>query len=157
MDDTLETLARSLEDDELNRILTVDSAQYRDEMLTLARAEAARRGLSVTAPEAREGRESTVGAAVRALADGIATAFRPGRFTAAGKRVTCAHCAGDQFESRPAVVNTRAFTFIGLDWLDRGATVLVCEACGLLAWFRVAPERVRDQAEAFGRNREPNS
>ena len=40
-----------------------------------------------------------------------------------------------------AVANTRGLTFFGLDWLDRGATVLSRTRCGLLQWFRAAPSR----------------
>lgn len=145
MNDTLADRINALHDDELLRVVTVDADQYRPEALELALAEVERRKLRI--PEelpAGTSDAAPVSEALRAFADGVASEFRPGRFTAAGRPVKCLHCAGETFQSRPALVNTRALTFFRLDWLNQGATVLVCEACGLLAWFRVPPDRVRD-------------
>jgi len=147
MNDTLEQRIGELPDEELLLLLTTDADKYRSEAIELARAEAERRHLDVEAPGPSEHSEgSTLGEAFRAIAGGVASEFRSGRFTAAGKLIACPHCAGEIFELRSAVVNTRALTFLRLDWLNRGASVLVCEACGLFTWFRSAPDRVRDEA-----------
>lgn len=143
MNDTLEQRINALSDEELKRMLTIDADQYRPEALELGGAEARRRELEIEAP-AEDATASSVASALGAFADGVASEFRAGGFIAAGRRITCTHCSGESFKLRPAVVNTRGLTFFGLDWLDRGATVLVCEACGLLMWFRVAPERAHD-------------
>lgn len=144
MNDTLGQRIGELPDDELLLLLTTDADKYRAEALELARAEAERRNLNVAAlGQSGHSEGSTLGEAFHAFATGVSSEFRSGRFTAAGKPIACPHCAGEIFELRSAVVNTKALTFLRLDWLNRGAAVLVCEACGLLNWFRNAPDRVR--------------
>jgi hypothetical protein len=143
MNDTLAQRIGELPDEELLLLLTTEADKYRAEALALARAEAERRNLDVDAPGLSVHRDgSTLGEAFRAFATGVSSEFRAGRFTAAGKPIACPHCGGEVFELRSAVVNTRALTFLRLDWLNRGAAVLVCESCGLFSWFRSAPERV---------------
>lgn len=145
MNDTLERRISELHDEDLLLLLTTDADQYRADALELARAEARRRHLEIAPPAHSENREgSNLGEAFRGFADGVASEFRDGRFTAAGKPIACAHCGGELFELRSAVVNTRLLTFFALDWLNQGASVLVCKACGLLTWFRSAPDRVRE-------------
>ncbi|HNX49575.1 MAG TPA: hypothetical protein PLS53_07900 [Thermoanaerobaculaceae bacterium] len=135
----------SLTDEELIRLLTVEADQYRDEVLDMARAEAARRGLIIgdERPEASPS-GANIGTALRAFGQGVATAFAPGRYTAAGKVVLCPHCGHDCFESQPAVVSTRGLTLFGLAWLNQGATVLACARCGLVQWFRTPPEHTSE-------------
>ncbi len=146
MTETLGLRIVSLTDDELIRLLTVEAEQYRDEALDLARAEATRRGLDIgdSGPAPKLG-GANIGTALRAFGQGVgqavATAFRPARYTAGGKTLLCTHCGHDRFDSQTAVVNTRGLTFFGLDWLDKGATVLSCTRCGLVQWFRTPPER----------------
>lgn len=57
------------------------------------------------------------------------------RYEKAGIVVTCSHCGGDEFDERSAQLNTAGATFLGLDWANRNATVLVCRSCGHLEWF----------------------
>jgi predicted nucleic-acid-binding Zn-ribbon protein len=52
-----------------------------------------------------------------------------------GKTLTCIHCGGDSFDERQAQLNTAGMTFLKLDWLNKSATVFVCETCGRLEWF----------------------
>ncbi|MHB8799390.1 MAG: zinc ribbon domain-containing protein [Thermoanaerobaculia bacterium] len=142
MTDTLSLRIASLGDEEIVRILTVDAEQYRPEALDVARAEATRRKLSLDAgAPAPEPTDRSLGRAVRAFGQGVASQLGPAAFTAAEKVVSCPHCGGQSFEERQAVVNTRGLTFFGLDWLDKGVTVLSCTRCGLLQWFRIAPAR----------------
>ena len=144
MNETLERRISQLDDEDLLLLLTTHAEEYRPEALEQARAEAARRNLEVKAPRMPEDRTAKgVGSALRSFADGVASELGSGRYTAAGRPVSCAQCGADEFVARPAVVNTRGLTFFGLDWLDRGAVVLVCERCGLLTWFQRAPDRVR--------------
>ncbi len=145
MTETLRLRIASLTDDELVRLLTVEADQYRDEALDIARTEAARRGVVIgdPAPVTSPG-GAPIGTALRALGQGVATAFLPGQYAAAGKVVLCTHCGHDRFDSQSAVVNTRGLTFFGLDWLDKGATALACTRCGLVQWFRTAPERASE-------------
>jgi hypothetical protein len=145
MTETLRLRIESLTDDALVRLLTVEADQYREEALDIARAEAAQgASSSETRPPVASPGGAHIGTALRAFGQGVATAFLPGQCTAAGKAVLCTHCGNDRFDSQSAVVNTRGLTFFGLDWLDKGATVLACTRCGLVQWFRTAPERVSE-------------
>lgn len=71
---------------------------------------------------------------------GIIESFRRGlegdyEYEIAGKPVRCSHCGGSHFDERKGLVNTTSMTFLGLDWADRTAKVLVCQGCGHLEWF----------------------
>ena len=57
------------------------------------------------------------------------------RFSVAGIAVTCAHCGGVEFDDRSALLNTPGMTFLGLDWANRSATLLICKKCGHVSWF----------------------
>ncbi|BAK43616.1 zinc ribbon domain-containing protein [Eggerthella sp. YY7918] len=57
------------------------------------------------------------------------------RYEMAGIIVTCSHCGGEEFDERSVQLNTTGATFLGLDWANRNATVLVCKNCGHLEWF----------------------
>ena len=59
----------------------------------------------------------------------------PERFSVAGVSVKCPHCGGQSFEERSAMLNTPGLTFLGLDWANRSATLLVCTRCGHVSWF----------------------
>ena len=52
-----------------------------------------------------------------------------------GKPLTCAHCGGDSFDERQALLDTAGMAFFKLDWLNKSATVFVCQDCGRLEWF----------------------
>lgn len=145
MNDTLVQRLQALTDVDLIRLLTLDADQYRQEALDIARAEAARRNLTVdaallptdpAAPDLLDSLRSSLG--------DIRRRQEPGRFTAADRPITCHHCDSDVFEDRTALLNTRVLTFFRLDWLNRDATVLVCAQCGLLQWFAKAPVRVSE-------------
>lgn len=53
----------------------------------------------------------------------------------AGKILTCPHCGGQDFMESQALVNTTAMTFFKLDWLDKSASVFICQDCGRMEWF----------------------
>ena len=63
------------------------------------------------------------------------------RYETAGKPIVCPHCEGRTFFEASALLNTRGLTFFNLDWADKAATTLACEACGLILWFMIEPTR----------------
>jgi hypothetical protein len=65
----------------------------------------------------------------------------PNRYQIQGKAVRCAHCAGESFALRTALLNTPGMTFFDLDWANRTATVLVCSECSQIQWFLERPSR----------------
>lgn len=56
-------------------------------------------------------------------------------YEVAGRQVVCPHCGGVEFDESQAQLNTAGMTFLGFDWANRSATVLVCRACGHIEWF----------------------
>src|SRR5262245_713320 len=65
------------------------------------------------------------------------------RYAAAHQRVVCPHCQGDLFLEGRALLNTPGMTLLNLDWAQRSAYILTCEACGRIEWFARRPVRVR--------------
>lgn len=53
----------------------------------------------------------------------------------AGLPITCLHCHHDHFMEGKALLNSRAATFFGLDWLNDAAITLTCTRCGYIHWF----------------------
>lgn len=51
------------------------------------------------------------------------------------KPLTCPHCGGEDFEVRPAQLQTRGLAIFNLEWMAKTATVFVCDGCGRLEWF----------------------
>lgn len=68
--------------------------------------------------------------------------FGPGRYRSVGKDITCGHCGGEEFAEGSAQLNTRALTFMDLDWMNKSATTLACRNCGRIMWFVKKPERL---------------
>lgn len=105
--------------------MTYDGMRYKRVRTHGARANL-RHGLS---PHARK--ERTVG---------FISSFKRGlsgddSYEAAGRQVECAHCGSVDFEQSTAQLNTAGLTFLGLDWANRNATILVCKECGHIEWF----------------------
>ena len=75
--------------------------------------------------------------ASKAIADGGG----PARYTAGGKMIVCEHCGHVEFDEGRAQLNTAALLFLNLDWANRSATTLMCDACGRIHWYGFAPER----------------
>jgi predicted nucleic-acid-binding Zn-ribbon protein len=76
------------------------------------------------------------------LFDSTKTEKGPASFSSSGKRITCSHCGGNQFESGSILLNTPGMTFFGLDWANRTATTLACTSCGKLQWFILELQRL---------------
>lgn len=64
------------------------------------------------------------------------------RYSVAGIQVKCSHCGGQDFDAGSAMLNTAGMTFLGLDWANRNASVLICTRCGHVEWFLGEPERI---------------
>jgi len=58
------------------------------------------------------------------------------RYTSsAGLQIDCIHCKHDRFAIGKALLNTRGMSLFDLDWLNAGATTLICKRCGYIHWF----------------------
>jgi hypothetical protein len=63
------------------------------------------------------------------------------RARGSGRRLVCPICAGETFVERRSLLNTRGFTFFGLDWANRTAVNYICATCGYIMWFLSEPAR----------------
>lgn len=72
----------------------------------------------------------------------------PVSFVAGGKKVRCPHCGSDRFHAGRALLNTAGMTLLNLDWANKEATILTCAPCGMIQWFRVAPEPLEESADS---------
>ncbi len=52
-----------------------------------------------------------------------------------GHPLKCQVCGHDQFWRHEVLLNTRAFTFFDMEWMNREATCVICEQCGYVHWF----------------------
>ena len=127
---------QNMDDEQLVCMATTDRAQYRQETLELTEAEARRRGLDLhNSPISTEPESAGFGAAARSAVKAAKEAIGSQRFVAAGKPVVCSHCGCDLFQEQNVLLNTRGLTFFQLDWLDKGAFILVCTRCSQVLWF----------------------
>ena len=81
----------------------------------------------------------------KALKDGLRAAMEGSdghAYEAAGRRVRCSHCGGEEFHAREAMLNTGGLTALNLDCANASGTALVCTRCSLIQWFLRAPDRV---------------
>ena len=53
----------------------------------------------------------------------------------AGHWLKCPVCAGETFWRREAQLNTRAMTFLDLDWVNPKGDCYICESCRHILWF----------------------
>lgn len=60
-----------------------------------------------------------------------------------GRLVTCPQCGHEHFSEGSAQLNTAGMTFLGLDWADRSATILICKQCGRIEWYMQRPTVIR--------------
>lgn len=81
---------------------------------------------------------------IEGFKQGLAGEPDPTRFAVAGKQVVCAHCQGIEFDASNALLNTSGLTFLGLDWANREAHVLVCRRCSAVQWFLQEPTPLQD-------------
>jgi predicted nucleic-acid-binding Zn-ribbon protein len=64
------------------------------------------------------------------------------QFAVADVQAKCPHCGGVEFDEGYAMLNTAGLTFLGLDWANREANLLICTNCGRVEWFLQEPKRV---------------
>lgn len=60
---------------------------------------------------------------------------RDGKYYLDSRPMLCPLCASDDFERRRGVMETRAMSFFGYDWANRGKTQLICRGCGYILSF----------------------
>ena len=53
----------------------------------------------------------------------------------ADENVACLVCGCADFETRSTILDKRGMTFLGLEWLNRSATLYICRNCGHIMWF----------------------
>jgi uncharacterized protein with PIN domain len=66
---------------------------------------------------------------------GAKAALGPGRYSAAGKTITCPHCGGELFKEGSALLVRRGTAIVEAEWASKGATTLLCTRCGRIQWF----------------------
>ena len=70
---------------------------------------------------------------------------RPMKFTAGDKKIKCPHCGcEDFFILNEVLLNTPGMTFMGLDWANKKADVLVCSNCSRLEWYLNTPNPITE-------------
>jgi predicted nucleic-acid-binding Zn-ribbon protein len=139
----LQKRIQELSDDELLVMVNDDPSQYVPEAISFATAEVARRGLTGDDSPAKDP-QTMADSLVRSAkvgAKAVGEAMRPGIYHAAGQKAACPHCGNDHFSEQSVLLNTRGLTFFKLDWLNKGATALICSECGFIQWFSRAPKR----------------
>jgi hypothetical protein len=52
-----------------------------------------------------------------------------------GNEFRCVICKGEEFSVGHFLLNTRFNTLINSDWMDKGATCLICNDCSYIHWF----------------------
>lgn len=62
------------------------------------------------------------------------------RFRAGNAKIICPCCQHDHFDKDYRQLNSRGATFLGFDWANKNATILVCQRCSYIAWFMAEPE-----------------
>ncbi|WEK55812.1 MAG: hypothetical protein P0Y55_07135 [Candidatus Cohnella colombiensis] len=61
------------------------------------------------------------------------------RYHAGGAVVSCPCCHNDTFDKDYRQLNTSGLSFLGLDWANKNATILVCQRCTHISWFMKDP------------------
>ena len=78
--------------------------------------------------------------ALKAGVKGFQTANDPAEVSVAGRPVRCPHCGETRFVQDNALLNTRVRSALNADWMDPGATILICAECGRVEWFAKEPD-----------------
>ena len=59
----------------------------------------------------------------------------PQQVNVKGRKLICTVCGHDVFKPRKAQLNTRAASFINLDWANKSAYCYICANCSHIEWF----------------------
>lgn len=60
----------------------------------------------------------------------------PNQVLIKNKKLICPICENDHFIETRAQLNTRAMSFLDLDWANKQGTCYVCSDCTYIFWFR---------------------
>lgn len=62
-------------------------------------------------------------------------AGKPVQAAVADKWLACLVCGKGEFSERPVKLNTTGAEFLGVEWVNRTATALICTNCGYVHEF----------------------
>jgi len=65
-----------------------------------------------------------------------------GAYQSMNKKIECPNCGHNQFEMRDILLNTPGLTFLGLDWANRSASILICTNCSRIEWYLNKPTSI---------------
>ena len=124
-----------LSDVDLVRMLTSDATGQSEDLLVEAEAEALRRGLPIDEGFIPRDTDDPSIAEFVAAADEAGESADGEMFQNGGRDIVCTQCGSERFRTRRILLNTRGLTALKLDWLNQGATALICVRCGLIQLF----------------------
>ena len=61
------------------------------------------------------------------------------RYNAGGVHLVCPCCQNDTFDLDYRQLNSRGATFLGFDWANKNAAILICKRCSYISWFMNEP------------------
>ncbi|MFC5402709.1 hypothetical protein [Cohnella soli] len=61
------------------------------------------------------------------------------RYYAGERTISCPCCGNDSFDKDFRMLNSRGASFLGLDWANKNATILICDNCTHILWFMSEP------------------
>lgn len=64
------------------------------------------------------------------------------KYKAGNIKLVCPCCQNDTFDKDYRQLNSRGATFLGFDWANRNAIILICKQCSYISWFMHEPEEV---------------
>ncbi len=59
----------------------------------------------------------------------------PQQVNVKGRKLICTVCGHDVFKARKAQLNTKAASFMNLDWANKSAYCYICDNCSHIEWF----------------------
>ena len=59
----------------------------------------------------------------------------PQQVNVKGRKLICTVCGHDVFNPRKAQLNTKAASFMNLDWANKSAYCYICDNCSHIEWF----------------------
>ena len=59
----------------------------------------------------------------------------PQQVNVKGQKLKCTVCGHDTFTPRKAQLNTRAASFMNIDWANKSAQCYTCSNCSHIEWF----------------------
>ncbi|HEY1064687.1 MAG TPA: hypothetical protein VGE52_01195 [Pirellulales bacterium] len=79
--------------------------------------------------------DAASGSATRLSSDQQRLLEAEGFLIVASRIQCCPLCGHDRFERRATLLESRAATALGVEWLSRGAQACVCRRCKHVLWF----------------------